>query len=119
MPIKTADSLKDMATSPLKVSNSITVKEIDIKPEIDNKKINEVKHSDLNSTPIFSNSSVDLKTACLNDEVLRVTNEDLSKDMKKEPEDDVQSAIFDVKKTEDVFKRSESDPGLKVAVKKE
>lgn len=127
------DLFKDTATSPLKPpvqtlpQRSQTVEvltgsiEIQSTPSVCN----------LESAAIFSNSSVDLKNACLNEELLRVEENEIQlQEMQEQQDDTVSRSVPDIKKKLDVedttenpvkpevtssseiLKRAESEPSL-------
>lgn len=122
---------KDIATSPLKpVQNNTLRSQNDLLTSEINKNNDIQNNLNLGSAAIFANSSVDLKNACLNEELLRVEENDIEEieedlvcrsvpNIKSEvEEDDKENIIPDlaaVCNDNGILKRAESEPSLVIS----
>lgn len=127
------DLFKDSATSPVKPviqtlpQRSQTVEVLSSESEISN----EIKNNlNLGSAAIFANSSVDLKNACLNEELLRVEENDIDEieeelvsrsvpNIKTEVDEDIKECntpeLNTICNDNGVLKRAESEPSLVIS----
>ncbi|GLV31140.1 uncharacterized protein CBL_12214 [Carabus blaptoides fortunei] len=97
----TRDLFKDTATSPLKPTVPVTLPQRSHTLEVLTVQ-NSPDISNLESAAIFANSSVDLKNACLNEELLRVEEDEIELQETSESDDTVSRSVPNIKSELDV-----------------